>query len=82
MHFEGRAFMIFGGSDSKLEERVKQLEDENKRLREALEFYANPNSWKEGHKYRDADEATIFEDTDATSAAVDMGAIALKALKS
>ncbi len=74
--------MIFGGSsDSKLEARIKELEEENKRFREALEFYANPSHWTEGHKYRDADEATIFEDSDSTSASVDMGSTALKALK-
>jgi hypothetical protein len=73
--------MIFGGSDSKLEERVKELEEENQRLREALEFYANPKHWSEGHKFRDADEATIFEDKDQVSAVVDMGSVALRALK-
>lgn len=73
--------MIFGGKDTKLEARVKQLEEENKKLREALEFYANPKHWSEGHKYRDADDATIFEDTGVTSASADMGATALKALK-
>ena len=71
--------MIFGGGDSK--DRVKQLEEENQRLREALEFYANPKHWSEGHKFRDADEATIFEDKDQVSAVVDMGAVALRALK-
>lgn len=74
--------MIFGGSDSKLEARVNELEEENKKLREALEFYANPKHWTEGHKFRDADEATIFEDKDSSSATADMGAVALKALKS
>lgn len=73
--------MIFGGGDSKLEARVKELEEENQRLREALEFYANPKNWSEGHKYRDQDEATIFEDKDQVSAMVDMGATALRALK-
>lgn len=72
--------MIFGSKNSS-EERIKELEAENKRLREALEFYANPKHWSEGHKYRDADEATIYEDTSVTSATADMGAIALKALK-
>lgn len=73
--------MIFGGGDSKLEARIKELEAENQRYREALEFYADPKHWTEGHKYRDADEATIFEDSDSTSASVDMGATALRALK-
>ena len=74
--------MIFGGGgDSKLQARVQELEEENQRLREALEFYANPKNWAEGHKYRDADEATIFEDKDQVSAMVDMGATALRALK-
>jgi len=73
--------MIFGGGDSKLADRVKELEEENARLREALEFYANPKHWSEGHKFRDADEATIFEDKDQVSAMVDMGSVALRALK-
>ena len=74
--------MIFGGGgDSKLQARVDELEEENARLREALEFYANPKNWTEGHKYRDADEATIFEDADEVSALKDMGATALRALK-
>jgi hypothetical protein len=74
--------MIFGGGgDSKLEARVKELEEENQRLREALEFYADPKHWSEGHKYRDADEATIFEDKGQVSAVLDMGATALRALK-
>ena len=73
--------MIFGGGDDKLAQRVKELEEENQRLREALEFYADPKHWSEGHKYRDADEATIFEDKDQVSAVVDMGATALRALK-
>ena len=74
--------MIFGGGgDSKLEARIEELEEENARLREALEFYANPKIWTEGHKYRDADEATIFEDADEISVMKDMGATALRALK-
>ena len=73
--------MIFGGGDEKLEQRIKELEAENQRLREALEFYADPKHWSEGHKYRDADEATIFEDKEQVSAMVDMGATALRALK-
>jgi len=71
--------MIFGGGSNS--ERIKELEAENKRLREALEFYANPKHWSEGHKFRDADEATIFEDTSQTSVSADMGAIAVQALK-
>jgi len=74
--------MIFGGgSDKKLEARVKELEEENQRLKEALEFYANPKVWSQGHKYRDADEATIFEDAGEISAMKDMGGVALRALK-
>lgn len=73
--------MIFGGGDDKLQQRVKELEEENQKLREALEFYANPKHWSEGHKYRDADDATIFEDKDQISIMADMGATALKALK-
>lgn len=73
--------MIFGSSDSTLEARIKELEEENRQFCEALEFYPSPKNWSEGHKYHDADEATIFEDIDSTSASVDMGATALRALK-
>ncbi len=75
--------MIFGGSSKKiaeLEEKIKQLEEENQRYKEALEFYASQKTWGEGHKYRDPDDATIFQDS-ATSAQVDGGIVAMKALK-
>ena len=71
--------MFFG--NSKLKAHIAKLERENKRLREALEFYADPQNWSEGHKYRDADDATIFQDSGTTSVSVDMGATALRALK-
>lgn len=73
--------MFFGRSSNTLKARIKELEEENNRLREALKFYADPKNWSEGHKYRDADDATIFQDSGETSASVDMGAIALRALK-
>jgi hypothetical protein len=62
--------MIFGGKgDSKkigkLEARIQELEAENKQLREALGFYADPENWTQGHKYKDLDYATIFTDSDA-----------------
>ena len=78
--------MIFGSKNddnkvAELEARIKELETENQRFREALEVYAKPDFWKEGHKFRDADEATIFEDTAETGASVDRGMTAMKALK-
>lgn len=76
--------MIFGSKSddkvSELEARISKLEAENARFRKALEFYADPKLWTEGHKYRDADDATIFQD-ESTSADIDGGVIALKALK-
>lgn len=76
--------MIFGKSDDnrakELEDRIAALEAENQKLRQALEFYANPKHWTEGHKFRDADQATIFQDK-TPSVQMDMGATALKALK-
>ncbi len=73
--------MFFGSRNSKLKARIQELEEENNRLREALRFYADPKNWNEGHKYRDADDATIFQDAGTTSVSVDMGATALRALK-
>lgn len=79
--------MIFGGKDkddkqvTELQNRIAQLEQELSIYREALEFYAKPDSWKQGHKYRDADEATIFTDSSATAAAADQGGIAHRALQ-
>ncbi len=75
--------MIFGGDSKKvaeLEGKIKQLEEENQRYREALEFYATSKNWSEGHKYRDQDDATVFQDS-APSAQVDSGIVAMKALK-
>jgi len=76
--------MIFGGKSggdtAELEAKIKELEAENQRIREALQFYADPKHWTEGHKYRDMDEATIYQEED-TSCDVDRGAVALKALK-
>jgi len=78
--------MIFGGKgDSKkigkLEARVQELEAENKRLREALGFYADPENWTQGHKYKDLDDATIFTDDDARGVDADHGVKATQALK-
>jgi len=78
--------MIFGGKgDSektgKLEARVQELEAENKRLREALGFYADPENWTQGQKYKDLDDATIFTDDDARGVDADHGVKAIEALK-
>ena len=75
--------MIFGGKGDtgKLEARIKELEAENARFRRALEFYADPDNWQHGHKYKDLDDATIFQDSDASGVDVDHGVKALEALK-
>lgn len=73
--------MIFGkkekGGDSGSEELARQ----NRIMREALEFYATPDSWMSGHKYVDADNATIFTDGSESAATVDKGAKAYRALE-
>ena len=73
--------VAFGGGKkvTELEERVAELEAENARFKKALEFYGNVNNWNQGHKYRDSDNATIFQEEDS-SVAVDKGSVALKAL--
>jgi len=58
-----------------------ELERQNKVLQTALEFYANVESWESGHKYTDADDATIFTDGSESAATVDKGSRAFKALK-
>ena len=76
--------MIFGKKDSggsDLAARIEELEKQNRILREAIEFYANPMTWEAGHKYRDADDATIFSDGSESSATVDKGTQARRALK-
>jgi len=70
-----------GGGTEKLEARIRKLEEENRRLREALEFYADGGHWQAGHKYRDADDITIFTDADSSSAESDGGVRARHALK-
>ena len=50
-------------------------------MQSALEFYANVESWEGGHKYTDADDATIFTDGSESAATVDKGSRAFKALK-
>src|SRR5690606_38761712 len=76
--------MIFGKKDSDSDnsnERVKELERQNKVMREALEFYANTDTWSAGHKYRDADDATIFTDGSESAATIDKGNRAYRALE-
>jgi cell shape-determining protein MreC len=77
--------MIFGKKDSgdteELQSRVEELEKQNKIMREALEFYANVESWKAGHKYVDADDATIFTDGSESGVTADKGAKAYRALE-
>lgn len=76
--------MIFGKKDSdteSLNERIKELERQNKIMRETLEFYSNPDTWSAGHKYRDADDATIFTDGSESAATIDKGNRAHRALQ-
>ena len=76
--------MIFGkssGDSDDLKEQLKMLEGQNKIMREALEFYANMETWSEGFKYRDPDDATIFTDGSESAATIDKGARAHKALE-
>ena len=76
--------MIFGKKDSAntdaLNARMKELERQNKIMREALEFYSNTATWTAGHKYRDADDATIFTDGSESAATMDKGNRAHRAL--
>ncbi len=79
--------MLFGkkgDSNNDLEGLKKQLVElqrQNKIMREALEFYSDPKTWQQGHKYVDADNATIFTDGSDCSAIVDKGAQAYRALE-
>ena len=76
--------MIFGKSSDDSDDakaKVKKLEEQNKIMREALEFYANMETWQEGFKYRDPDDATIFTDGSECAATMDKGARAYKALE-
>jgi len=50
-------------------------------MRAAPEFYVNVESWKAGHKYVDADDATIFSDGSESGATVEKGAKAYRALE-
>ncbi len=77
--------MIFGkkGDDQDsgdFKALAEKLQSDNKTLREALEFYADPANWEAGHKYRDVDDATIFTDGNETSVSVDKGTVAKRAL--
>lgn len=72
--------MIFGKKGSGNAD-VAELERQNKVMREALEFYSDPTTWESGHKYRDADNATIFTDGTESAATIDKGARAYRALE-
>ena len=78
--------MIFGkkGSNEDVEaltSKIDVLERQNEIMRSALEFYSEPENWTEGHKYRDADDATIFTDGTESAATVDKGSRAYRALE-
>ena len=72
--------MIFG-RNKKSSKRIEKLEKQVRIMRTALEFYADAQNWEEGHKYRDADNATIFTDGSESGATVDKGSKAYRALK-
>ena len=76
--------MIFGSgksNDKELQQKLEQLEKENRIMRAALEFYADTKHWEKGHKYRDEDNATIFTDGSESGATVDKGSKAYRALQ-
>ncbi len=78
-------FGIFGRKSAmqiaELEARVKRLEKQRAIMRSALEFYADNKSWKNGYKYTDSDDATIFTDGSESGITVDKGARAMAALR-
>jgi hypothetical protein len=82
--------MIFGkkesakesaGDSGALKARIAKLEEQNKIMRAALEFYSDVKSWQSGHKYKDQDDATIFTDGSESGATVDKGSRAYRALE-
>ena len=73
--------MIFGKKGSGDAGNAAELEKQNKIMREALEFYSDPINWESGHKYRDADNATIFTDGSESAVTIDKGAKAHRALE-
>lgn len=76
--------MIFGKKAAeeaeKLREEIGQLKSQNRTLIETLGFYANPNNWEIGNKYRDADDATIFTDGSNSAVSADVGKKASRTL--
>ena len=70
--------MIFGKKSS---DNSAELENQNKIMREALEFYSAKENWAGGVKYTDADDATIFTDGSESAVSVDKGSRAFMALK-
>lgn len=61
--------------------KLKTLEKQNEIMRKALEFYADANTWNEGYKYTDNEDATIFTDGTKSGATVDKGSRAYRTLK-
>lgn len=56
-----------------MKEKIKEVEDKNARLREALEFYANENNWNDP-------DFTRWDNFDLTKIAKDFGDKAREAL--
>ena len=73
--------MIFGKKSSDSSGAGGDVEQQNKVLREALQFYADAKNWTPGHKYRDADDATIFTDGSVSAVTLDKGKVASRALE-
>ena len=66
---------------AELQERVAELEEQLRRYRAALEFYASDANWSGAMKYRDADDSTVFVDDTTTTIMHDKGRMARDALQ-
>ena len=75
--------MIFGRgkkTTAALEEENRKLKEENARLREALEFYANADNWSDGLKSTAAEDDTRTERRRSGAESI-KNTIAIKALR-
>ncbi len=75
--------MVFGRAkktSAVLEEDYRALKEENARLREALEFYADADNWSNGRQSTETEDSTRTERRRSAAEAM-KNAIALKALR-
>jgi hypothetical protein len=75
--------MVFGRAkktSAVLEEDYRALKEENARLREALEFYADADNWSHGRQSTETEDSTRTERRRSAAEAM-KNAIALKALR-